>query len=119
MISNGEQYNLISKRLKSSQIQQIMETLGLPTVSLTTEARQMIQEKLDYEPLDIQMIIHDTDDDASILSVNDTDIIKTIECNKVVSHANDSTSQSPIHTVHRWMRDMFSMNQTVMADLVT
>ena len=69
-----------------------METLSLPTISLTTETRQMIQEKLDYEPLDIQVIIHDTDDDASILLVNDTGIIKTIECSKVVSYANDSTS---------------------------
>ena len=39
------------------------------------------------------MIIQGIGDDASILLVNDTGIIiKTIECGKVVSHANDGTS---------------------------
>ena len=68
-IPDGEQYSLISKRLKPSRIQQIAEALGLPTVSSTAEARQMIQEKLselDYEPLDVQVIVQGRGDDASI-----------------------------------------------------
>ena len=83
------------KRLKPAHIQQITEALGLPTVSSTTEARRAIEEKLtemEYEPESVQVIIQGRGDDASMYLVNDTGIIKTIECVKVVYRTNDETS---------------------------
>ena len=60
VIPDGDQYSLMSKRLKPARIQQIAEALGLPTVSSTAEARRVIEEKLtemEYEPESVQVII--------------------------------------------------------------
>lgn len=95
VISDGDQYSLMSKSLKPARIQQIAEALGLPTVSSTVEARRMIEEKLtemEYEPESVQVIIKGRGDDASMFLVNDTGIIKTIECVKTVCRTNSETS---------------------------
>ena len=84
-IPEGEQYSLVSKRLKAVRIQQIAEALDLPTRSSTAEARQAIKEKLtdmEYEPENVQVIIQGRGDDAMMFLVNNTGIIKTIECGK-------------------------------------
>ena len=55
----------------------------------------MITEKLtemEYEPESVQVIIQGRGDDASMFLVNDTGIIKTIECVKMVCCTNDETS---------------------------
>lgn len=95
VIPDGEQYSLCSKRLKASRIQQIAEALDLSTGNSTAETRQMIQEKLGEmgcEPSDVQIIIQGRGDDAQMFLVNDTGIIKTIECSRVASHVHDEIS---------------------------
>ena len=91
-IPEGEQYSLVSKRLKAVRIQQIAEALDLPTRSLTAEARQAIKEKLtdmEYEPENVQVIIQGRGDDAMMFLVNNTGIIKTIECGKAACRVNN------------------------------
>ena len=95
VISDGDQYSLMSKRLKPACIHQVVEALGLPTVSSTAEARRSIEEKLtemEYEPESVQVIIQGRGDDDSMFLVNDTSNIKTIECVKAVCRAHDETS---------------------------
>jgi len=94
VIPEGEQYSLMSKRLKVSRIQQIAEVLSLPTGGSNTETRQAIKEKLlkmEYEPVNVQVIIQGRGDDASMFLVNDNDIIEKIECGKVACRVNDET----------------------------
>ena len=94
VIPEGEQYSLMSKRLKASRIQQIAEVLSLPTGGSTAETRQAIKEKLlemEYEPMNVLVIIQGRGDDASMFLVNDNDIIEKIECGKVACRANDET----------------------------
>ena len=95
VIPDGDQYSLMSKRLKPARIHQVVEALGLPTLSSTTEARHAIEEKpteMEYEPESVQVIIQGRGDDASMFLVNDTGITKTIECVKVGCRVHDETS---------------------------
>ena len=95
VIPDGEQYSLMSKRLKPAHIHQVAEALGLSTVSSTAEARRAVEEKLtemEYEPESVQVIIQGRGNDASMLLVNDTGIIKIIECVKAGCHAHHETS---------------------------
>ena len=92
VIPDGDQYSLMSKRLKPARIHQVAEAPGLPTVSSTAEARRAIEKKLTergYEPESVQVIIQGRGDDASMFLVNDTGIIKMIECVKAGWHAHD------------------------------
>ena len=47
---------------------------------------------MEYEPAAVQVIIQGRGDNAPMFLVNDTSVIKTIECSRVMSRVNDETS---------------------------
>ena len=97
VIPDGDQYSLMSKRLKPACIHQVAEALGLPTVLPPRQDVRRIEEKLTemgYEPESVQVIIQGRGDDASMFLVNDTGIIKMIECVKAGCRAHDHDETS-------------------------
>ena len=90
---------MISKRLKPARIHQVAKAIGLPTVISTAEARRAIEEKLTemkYEPKSVLVIIQGRGDDTSMFLVNDTDIIKTVECVKAGCRLHNETSSESV-----------------------
>ena len=88
VIPDGDQYSLVSKRLKPAN----HGSTGSTYSELYHRGKTCKLTEMEYEPESVQVIIQGRGDDASMYLVNDTGIIKTIECVKVVYRTNDETS---------------------------
>ena len=91
-IPERDHYTLNSERLKAHRVQQIAEALGIHQEISVAEKRQMITSKLEewgYEAPNVQVIIQGKGNDASMFLVNESGVIKAIDCVKVISCRGD------------------------------
>ena len=89
----GDMFPLNLRRIKGCWIQRIAEALELPGRASLEETRQMIEGKLmelQYQPQNVQVIIHSKNDGAAMFLVNDTGVIKCIELCDESAHVLDN-----------------------------